>query len=237
VVETHSRTSQKTALSGRVRQVFPRHSSEVVSAMGEYPTSIVSDCMNRMGVMDGIVSPVVRGRPFCGPALTVEEVEGGNLMSHIALDLAQAGDAIVIDAKGITSRAAWGGVQTLMAEKREVGGIVINGALRDYEDIRNGKMPIYAIGTSPGGPHKGWSGNVNHSISCAGVTVNAGDLVVADDDGVVVVPFDLVEEILPLCAERKKIEDEWISRVRNGEATLDVVGLRSKLGSFGIDFS
>jgi regulator of RNase E activity RraA len=193
--------------------------------------------MNRMGIMDGAIKSVVRGMPCCGPVLTVEEVEGGNLMSHIALDLAQEGDVLVIDAKAITSRAAWGGIQTAMAANKGIAGIVINGALRDSDSIKEIGIPVYAIGASPGGPHKGWSGNVNYPIACGGVSMAPGDVLVADDDGVVVVPFDLVETILPLCGAREKMEDEWLRRVQGGESTLDVVGLRAKLDDLGIEFS
>jgi len=223
-------------IPGRVRRTFPRPASAMVEGLRKCPTSIVSDCMNRMGIMDARIRPLVRGRPFCGPAVTVEEVEGGNLMSHVALELLQPGDVLVIDAKGTITRSCWGGLQTFMAKERGVAGIVICGAVRDFEDVVKYEVPVYALGVSPGGPLKGWSGSVNYPVSCAGVVTNPGDVVIGDDDGIVVVPQSLVERILPFCERRAAMEQEWFERVGRGESTLDVVGLRAKLQEFGVEY-
>ena len=223
-------------VNGRIRRTFPRPDARLIEKLRQYSTSIISDCINRMGIMDACVHPLVRGRPFCGPAVTVEEVEGGNLMSHAALELLQPGDVLVIDAKGTTTRSCWGGLQTFMAKERGIVGIVIYGTVRDFEDVVKYEVPVYALGVSPGGPLKGWSGNVNYPISCAGVVVSPGDVVVGDDDGIVVVPQSLVERILPFCERRAAMEQEWFKRVGRGESTLDVVGLRTKLQEFGIEY-
>lgn len=221
-------------IPGRVRRTFPRPPHAVVEELKKYPPSIVSDCMNRMGIMDAAIHSLVPGRPFCGSALTVEEVEAGNLMSHSALELVQPGDVLVIDAKGATTRSCWGGLQTSMAKQRGVVAIVVYGTIRDYEDIVELGMPVYALGTSPGGPLKGWGGNINYPIACAGVVVNPGDIVMGDDDGVVVVPRDLAERLVTYCERRTAIEGEWFKRVGAGEATMDVVDLRAKLDKFGV---
>ncbi len=227
---------QPGMITGRIRRTIPRPAPAVVEEIRKYPTSIVTDCMNRMGIMDAAIQALVRGRPFCGPAVTVEEVEAGNLMSHAALELIQPGDVLVIDAKGATTRSCWGGLQTLMAKQREVAGIVIYGTVRDYEDVVKLGVPVYALGTSPGGPLKAWAGNINYPIACAGVAVNPGDIVAGDDDGVVVVPRNIVERILPLCEQRADMEQMWVERVNKGELTLDVVGLRAKLEEFGVEW-
>jgi long-chain acyl-CoA synthetase len=221
-------------IPGRIRRAFPRPAVEVVEEIGKYPVSIVTDCMNRMGIMDAAIHALVRRRPFCGPAVTVEEVEAGNLMSHAALELIHPGDVLVIDAKGSTTRSCWGGLQTLMAKVRGAAAVVVFGTVRDYEDVVKLGMPVYALGTSPGGPLKAWAGNINYPIACAGVVVNPGDLVMGDDDGVIVVPWDLAERLLPLCRLRRQAEVNWFTRVEAGEATLDVVGLRAKLDQFGV---
>jgi regulator of RNase E activity RraA len=227
---------QFNMIPGRVRRTFPRPVPTVVEELKKYSTSIVSDCMNRMGIMDTAIHALVRRHPFCGPALTVEEVEGGNLMSHVALELIQPGDVLVIDAKGATTRSCWGGLQTLMAKERGVTAIVVYGTIRDYNDVVKLSMPVYALGTSSGGPLKSWGGNINYPIACAGVVVNPGDIVMGDDDGVIVVPRDLAERLLPYCERREAIEQEWFKKVRKGEATLDVVGLRAKLQGFGLEY-
>jgi long-chain acyl-CoA synthetase len=223
-------------VNGRIRRNFSRPEARIIKKLSQYPTSVISDCLNRMGAMEAGIHSLVRGRPFCGPAVTVEEVEGGNLMSHAALELLQPGDVLVIDAKGTTTRACWGGLQTFMAKERNVAGIVIYGVVRDYEDVVKYGVPVYALGVSPAGPLKGWGGNVNYPISCAGVVVNPGDIVIGDDDGVVVVPQDLAERILPMCERQAAKERQWFEKVGQGEATIDVVGLREKLQNFGVEY-
>ena len=189
-----------------------------------------------MGTMDGLIRPLLPGRGFCGPAITVEEVEGGNLMSHAALELVQPGDVLVIDAKGITTRACWGAVQTAAAQRLGLAAVVVNGVVRDRADTATRALPIYALGTSPGGPLKGWGGNVNLPIACGGVAVCPGDVVVGDDDGVVVVSRDLAGELAELCAARQTLEQGWTERVEAGASTVDAVGLRDSLDRQGVRY-
>ncbi|MFC1717385.1 RraA family protein, partial [Candidatus Poribacteria bacterium] len=143
---------------------------------------------------------------------------------------------LVIDAKGTTTRSCWGGLQTYAAKEREVSGIVIFGSVRDYQEIAEYDIPVYAAGVSPGGPLKGWGGFVNYPISCGGVPVLPGDVVVGDDDGIVVVPPDFLEEILPYCEERIKREEKWYKDVEQGISTIETVGLRENVEKLDIEF-
>jgi regulator of RNase E activity RraA len=208
----------------------------VVEALAAFPSGIVSDCLNRMGAMDGRLRALVPGVRYCGPAVTVAEVEGGNLMSHAALELLEAGDVLVIDAKGITTRACFGGVQAQAAARRGAVGLVADGAIRDVGDLAGLALGVHAAGTCPGGPLKGWGGNVNTPIACGGVAVRPGDLVLGDDDGVVVVPLELAAELPPLCAERERREEGWVRAVEGGASTVDAVGLRDALRDLGIRY-
>jgi regulator of RNase E activity RraA len=208
----------------------------LIEKIREFPTSTITDCLNRMGAMDASIHALVPGRPFCGPAVTVEEVEGGNLMSHVALELVEPGDVLVIDAKGITTRSCVGGLQIFMAKQRMLAGMVIYGAVRDLRDITKYGVPVYAIGLCPGGPLKGWSGNVNMPVSCGGIVVKPGDVIAGDDDGVVVVPQELIERIISLCEQRTVIEHGWFEKVSRGESTLEATGLRNRVQELGIEF-
>jgi regulator of RNase E activity RraA len=221
---------------GRVRLAIERPDPDVLDALARFPPGLISDCQNRMGAMDGRIRSLLPGRSFCGPAITVEEVEGGNLMSHAALELTQPGDVLVIDAKGITTRACWGAVQTLAAERLRLAAVVVNGVVRDRADVALRSMPIYALGTSPGGPLKGWGGNVNLPIACGGVAVCPGDVVVGDDDGVVVVARNLAGELPELCARRQTLEQGWAEQVEGGASTVDAVGLRGSLDHQGVRY-
>lgn len=223
-------------IAGRVRSTIERADPRDIAALAEFPTGLVSDCLNRMGAMDGRIRPIAAARPFCGSAVTVEEVEGGNLMSHAALELVRGGDVLVIDAKGITTRASWGAVQSQAAARLGVAAVVVNGVVRDRAEIVAGALPVYALGACAAGPLKSWGGNVNLPIACGGVAVCPGDAVLGDDDGVVVVARELVAQLPALCAQRQEMEQTWTARVADGQSTLDAVGLRRTLESQQIHF-
>lgn len=223
-------------INGTVKRNIQRPSASLVEELSQYPASILSDCLNRMGSVDGTIFPLVRGMCCCGPAVTAEEVEAGNLMSHIALELLQPGDVLVIDAKGATTRACFGGLQLHMAGQRGASGVVMDGAFRDYAAIEETGVPVFARGTSPGGPLKGWSGNVNMPIAVGGVPVAPGDIVVGDSDGVVVVPMNLAKEVAAAAGRRLKMEEEWFKAIERGESTIDAVGLRDAEKKFSLRY-
>jgi 4-hydroxy-4-methyl-2-oxoglutarate aldolase len=231
-----STSTTNTMIAGRVRRTIERPDPDVVAALSRFPTTVISDCQNRLGAMHGAIRPLVSGRPFCGPAITVEEVEGGNLMSHAALELARPGDVLVIDAKGVVTRACWGGIQTVAAARAGISAVVVGGAVRDREEIADSELPVYALGSSPAGPLKGWGGNVNLPLACGGVAVCPGDVVVGDDDGVVVVARELAPELPALCERRTELEGRWSREVEGGASTVDATGLRSALERYGVRY-
>jgi len=224
IEQNQSNLNDLLMVVSKVKTEVERPAKDVIEAFKSFPTSIISDCFNRLRVMNGI-RPLIKGRSFAGSAFTVEEVEGGNLMSHIALDHVCSGDVLVIDGKAITSRSCWGGLQTKCAEMKKVAAIVINGVVRDFEKIENSRIPVYCLGISSAGPLKGWGGFINFPISCSGVPVLPGDIVVGDDDGVVVIPQEFAREVLGYCKERLKKEEKWLQRIEEGGKTRDIVGL------------
>lgn len=226
-----SRRPVETMIPGRIRKSFQRPSADLVKSFSEYPTGIISDCLNRMGVMHSAIHSLTPGKSFCGGAFTVEEIEGGNMMSHAALEMIHAGDVLVIGAKGTLTRACWGGLQTLMAASRNVAGIVIDGTVRDLSEIQELQVPVFALGVSAAGPFKNWGGNINCAVACGGVVVSPGDIVRGDDDGVVVIPRQLGERLAACCEARLRLEGSWFDQVRRGASTIDAVGLRQQLAS------
>ena len=157
-------------------------------------------------------------------------------MSHLALKYVQAGDVLVIDGKGVTTRAGWGGLQTLSASRKGVAAVVIDGAIRDVADIARYGMPVYCRGASPAGPHKGWAGRVNLPISCAGMVVEPGDIIVGDDDGVVVVPAGRAEAVLEAARKKLAVEAEWFRQVEQGHDTADFLGFEATAKNYGVEF-
>ncbi len=221
---------------GKVVRDFPRPDPGLVEELGQFPTSIVSDCQDRMNVLSSALRPLLSPKPFAGVAVTVEEVEAGNLMSHLALKLLRPGDVLVIDGKGVTNRACWGGLQTFAARRKGVRAIVIDGAIRDLDDIHRYEVPVYCRGVSPAGPHKGSGGRVNLPISCGNQVIHPGDILLGDADGLVVVPRQQAEAVLARARHKKQVEQEWFARVEKGEDTADFLGFVALAERYGIEF-
>lgn len=188
-----------------VRRDFERVSPEVVDQAAKYQAAILADVAGRRGTMDR-VAPLSPDMKLAGPALTVEVRPGDNLMIHAAIAIAKPGDVLVIDGKGDTSCALMGALMVNTCKVLELGGIVIDGAIRDTEELRELGFPVFAVGVNPCGPTKLIPGRINWPISVGELSVNPGDLVVGDADGVVVVEREKAASLLPLAA--KKVADE-----------------------------
>ena len=155
---------------------------------------------------------------FAGPALTVEVRPGDNLMIHAAMAIAQPGDVIVVDGKGDLNAALIGEIMSQQCVALGVAAVVIDGAVRDSEAIRELGFPMFAAGLNPNGPTKNVPGRLNHPVSIGGVTIHAGDLVVGDADGVTVVERAKAASLLPLAAEKVAAENQRIADIKSRKA-------------------
>lgn len=205
---------------------FERPPKELIRQLEKVPTGILSDCMNRMQSLDAGVRPISLGLRFCGPAFTVQSVESNNWGAHQALSIVQAGDVLVLAARGSMHSAIWGHVMTVAAKNRGLAGVVVDGCIRDCAENRADSLPIFARGICASGPHKGWPCNLNVPVSCAGVAVLPGDIIVADDDGVVVVPSGRAIQVLEESIARLATERDWYRRLEAGENTVSLLGLK-----------
>ena len=179
----------------RVLKQQRKVTAEWVERYRSVPVANISDSMNRMTAGGASLKPMHRTGVLVGPALTVKARPGDNLMLHHALDIAQPGDVIVVDAGGDLSNALIGEMMVAYAIKKGVAGIVINGAIRDAASIGAGEFPVFAAGITHRGPYKDGPGEVNVSIALAGMVIEPGDLVIGDEDGLLCVPFDQVAEV------------------------------------------
>ena len=202
-----------------IRRDFPRVSPDVVKKASQYAASILADVAGRRGALDGRVAALTPSTRLAGTAFTVEVRAGDNLMIHAAMQLAKPGDVLVIDGKGDRTCALMGTIMMNACVKLGIVGVVIDAAVRDSEEIVEMGFPVYSVGTNPNGPTKNVPGRIGHAISCGGVTVRPGDLIVADADGVFVGERERVEALLPLA--RKKVEDEStrIAAIRQGNTS------------------
>lgn len=209
--------SQAAALPDVIRDIN-RVDAAVVAQAARYPSSILADVAGRRGALSGRIAPLAPSMRFAGPALTVEVRPGDNLMIHAAMALAQPGDVIVIDGKGDLTSALMGEIMCQQCVALGVAAVVIDGAVRDSEAIRELGFPMYAAGLNPNGPTKFVPGRVNHPVSLGGVTVFPGDLVVGDADGVTVIERDKAALLLPLAEEKVAAETRRIADIRSRKA-------------------
>jgi regulator of RNase E activity RraA len=194
-----------------------RPAKEIVDQYRGFVAANISDSMGRLHTMDYRINPVYKPmRKLCGTAITVQARPGDNLLSLKAIEVAQPGDVIVIAAQGDTSLSVWGGFMSMMAAKKGVAGVVTDGVIRDVEQSREADLPIYAVGVTPAAPTKEGTGQINTSISCGGVVVEPGDIVVGDEDGVVVVPRREAEAVAEKVRDRIAKEDAWLKIVEGG---------------------
>ncbi len=202
-----------------------RMSADELAQWRSVPAAIVGDELDRTQCMAAAIKPLSIGMGFAGQALTVQSMVGDNLALHHAVALAWADSVLVVDARGHEDTAVWGGILTEAALAKGVAALVLDGSVRDAAELRESGMAVFARGVVPNGPHKGFGGTVNGQIHCAGVTVNPGDLVVGDDDGVVVVRRDQLDGLLDRCRARMAKEDGMVKRIREGASTVDLLGL------------
>lgn len=199
--------------------------TDVIDAWRDIPPAIVSDVMNRTQVMGGRISPAWQGMKLCGQARTVTCMSGDNAGPHTLIGMCQPGEVMVIDGRSVENVAVWGGIMTEAAIYRKIAGIVVDGAIRDVAEIRELGFPAYSSAVVPAGPHKGFGGVIDGTIACGDCPVSPGDIIVGDDDGVAVVPLTQHERLLKASLEKIAQEEETIAGIRNGDNTVDRLGL------------
>ena len=211
----------------RERQM-PTH---LVEAFKGLPVANISDCMARMTAGGPRLRPMHKSGYLAGPALTVKARPGDNLMIHKALTMAQPGDVIVVDAGGDLTNALFGEIMMAIAIKNGVVGVVLNGAVRDSEEIGEGHFPIYAAGVTHRGPYKDGPGEINVPIAMDGMLIRPGDLVLGDADGLLCVPYEDAETLL--AATHKKMEQEKQMMTDIAAGRLDTAWIDATLKRIG----
>lgn len=201
----------------RIRMDIERPPRELIDQFRQFGTPDISDMLNRMYAMNNNIHDLTGGGPICGPACTVKVFPGDNLMVHKVLDVAKPGDVVVVDAGGSKSNAVLGDLICTKARHRGICAFVIDGLVRDLPDIIADRFPVFACGETPIGPlHRG-PGEINFTVSCGGVVVNPGDIIVGDRAGIVVIRRDFANETLQRLNEQKTTLDPYVESVKKGE--------------------
>ena len=193
--------------------------------MEYYPAAGLSDAMGSMNVMDAQIKNVAPGMKVMGPAFTVSCYPCSIITCHKALGEAPAGSVLVVSGSADPNGALWGELTSMEAMQRGIAGIVVDGAVRDVEKIRELGFPVFTRYITPrvGAPRK--VGQTQVDVVCGGVTVHMGDLIVGDDDGVVVIPKDEAEHYLQAACAVEEKEAKLAVQVREGAHLADVLGM------------
>ena len=214
------------SIGNRIFLKKPEAPQELLDAFSTIPAANISDTMGRLvGMHPRIKLQSAPKNPInVGRALTIKTRSGDNLMLHKALNMAKPGDVIILSTDGGESyRSLIGEIMFTYLASRGAAGIIIDGTLRDIDAVRKMEMPIYATGTNPAGPYKEGPGEINVPISCGGISINPGDIIVMDEDGVIVIPLQEAETVLKnarafqekdeaklLAAQEGRAKREWV---------------------------
>ncbi|KGX90425.1 RraA family protein [Pontibacillus marinus] len=217
-------------------------SEELIKRAKHLNTTLISDAMGCTGSMDYKIKPVASGMKVVGTAITVSMRPGDNLFLHHAIHSGKEGYVLVADGKGHTQNAYLGELMARAAKAKGCEGIIIDGLVRDKDALTELAFPIFAKGYIPNGPFKDGPGEFNTPISCGGVPVQPGDLIMGDEDGVVVVPEDKIETTLSKAEKKLEYEEVRLKTIReyeesrkqgmNPEKSIEPVWLEEKLKSF-----
>jgi 4-hydroxy-4-methyl-2-oxoglutarate aldolase len=190
----------------RVREVWKRPTEEMLASFGEAASPQAADSMSRFGAMDSGIRPVWHSPRVIGAALTVWCHAGDNLMIHKAIAISKPGDILVVNTQGVTSSSPFGELLATSALAAGIRAVIVDGSVRDGEALEALKLPVYSRGLCPGGCNKDGGGEIGSIIACGGVAVRPGDIIIADRDGVTVIPLEDAAEVAK--ASLKKVESE-----------------------------
>ena len=201
----------------RIRLDVDRPSEKLVKELGQFDTPDISDILNRMYAMNNGIRNLTGTDRVCGPACTVKVFPGDNLMVHKVLDVAKPGDIVVIDAGGARSNAVLGDLISSKAKFRGIAGFVIDGLIRDLPEVKEVGVPVFARGETPIGPlHRG-PGEVNYPVSCGGIVVSPGDIIVGDPNGIVVIRREFAESTLERLYKQRETLEPYVKKVKKGD--------------------